>query len=191
MCLSHILQPHTTVSWGCTTGPTNTKPRGLGFQFCVPNRPSPLAHLRFQASQAHKLPLSCILQPHATISWGCTLVSHRCRAQGARFSVSPAKPAHLCISGSRPPRPATGPLYHIPRLPAAVSRGFSPGPTDIAPIRREFWFRLPNRSPLLFTTLYYVSSPVCIYTSTELPAFCILYFYCQQYCIYLLYKNNF
>ena len=41
----------------------------------------------------------------------------------------------------------------------------------------------PQCSKLLFTTLYYVSTPVCIYTNTEHPAFCIL-----QYIVYIYYK---
>jgi hypothetical protein len=51
-------------------------------------------HIGFRAPQAHKSCLSRILQPHATVSWGCTT-----------------------------------------------------GPTDIVPIRHNFWFRLPNWPP--------------------------------------------
>jgi hypothetical protein len=61
--------------------------------------------------------------------------------------VSRVKPAPLAHIGLQAPQACDLPLSRTLQPPAAVSLGFPLGPTDIAPVRGNFWFRPPNRPP--------------------------------------------
>ena len=61
--------------------------------------------------------------------------------------VSRVKPAPLTHIGLQAPQARDLPLSRTLQPPAAVSLGFPPGPTDIAPVRGDFRFRPPNRPP--------------------------------------------
>jgi hypothetical protein len=108
--LSRIPQPPLP-SAGVSPGPTDIEPRRLDFRFRAPNRPP----LRISGSRPPRPatgPSPHIPQPPATVSWGLPR-SHRYRAQGARFSVSRAKPAPPCASRAPgPPGPQLAPLPH-------------------------------------------------------------------------------